>query len=197
MGTNPASIAAQANYIGQLLNHVNRYTGVAIKDEPAILFVEMINEPVHHPEDPRGSVATSMRWSTPCAHRQQADYLLQCVAGFAIAPAIQRSKVDGVSFGWYPTGLVAGHTLHGNFLQAVDGYPGMLLPYSRASRGSCTNSTGGSSSAATCIRPWREPFAPSARNSRPCSPTTCCRRRRSIWAGRPTTSISCIRRERP
>jgi len=30
MGTNPASIAAQVNYIGQLLNHVNRYTGVAI-----------------------------------------------------------------------------------------------------------------------------------------------------------------------
>src|ERR1700734_2900737 len=57
MGTNPASIAAQVNYIGQLLNHVNRYTGVAIKDEPAILFIEMINEPVHHPENVAGSVA--------------------------------------------------------------------------------------------------------------------------------------------
>src|ERR1700675_1064079 len=30
MGTNRTSIAAQANYIGQLLNHVNRYTGVAL-----------------------------------------------------------------------------------------------------------------------------------------------------------------------
>src|SRR5882724_8843564 len=56
MGTNPKSIAAQVNYIKQLLDHVNRYTGVALKDEPAILFVEMINEPVHHPEDLRGSI---------------------------------------------------------------------------------------------------------------------------------------------
>src|SRR5882724_156703 len=56
MGTNPKSIAAQVNYIKQLLNHVNRYTGAALKDEPAILFVEMINEPVHHPEDLRGSI---------------------------------------------------------------------------------------------------------------------------------------------
>ena len=56
MGTNPASIAAQVNYTGQLLNHVNPYTGVALKNEPAILFIEMINEPVHHPEDLQGSI---------------------------------------------------------------------------------------------------------------------------------------------
>src|SRR5258708_4226277 len=58
MGTNPKSIGAQVNYIKQLLNHVNRYTGVALKDEPAILFVEMINEPVHHPENLQGSIAS-------------------------------------------------------------------------------------------------------------------------------------------
>src|ERR1700676_1155841 len=40
MGTNATSIAAQANYIKNLLMHVNPYTGVAIKDESAILFVE-------------------------------------------------------------------------------------------------------------------------------------------------------------
>ena len=129
MGTNPASIAAQANYIGQLLNHVNRYTRVAIKDEPAILFVEMINEPVHHPQDLAASVSyinTLVR--AVRAHWQQADHVFQCVAGFCHRPAIQQSRVDGVSFGWYPTGLVAGHTLQGNFLQAVDAYPDMLRP---------------------------------------------------------------------
>src|ERR1700722_12120995 len=56
MGINPASIAAQVNYIGQLLNHVNPYTGVALKNEPAILFVEIITEPVHHPENLAGSI---------------------------------------------------------------------------------------------------------------------------------------------
>ena len=127
MGNNPESIAAQARYIGQLLNHVNRYTGVALKDEPAILFIEMINEPVHHPEDPDGSVRYIDRLvravrDTGCTKIT----FFNVSQDFAIAPAIQRSSVDGVSFGWYPTSLVAGHALHGNFLQAVDAYPDML-----------------------------------------------------------------------
>ena len=129
MGTNPASIAAQVNYIKQLLNHVNRYTGAAIKDEPAILFIEMINEPVHHPEDGAGSVAyinalVGAVRDTGCKKLT----FFNVSQDFAIAGAIKKSTVDGVSFGWYPSGLVAGHQLRGNFLQAVDGYPDMLIP---------------------------------------------------------------------
>ena len=129
MGTNPESIAAQANYIGQLLNHVNPYTGVALKDEPAIAFIELINEPVHHPQDLSGSVSyintlvKAVR-ATGCTKIT----FFNVSQDFAIGPAIQQSRVDGVSFGWYPTSLVAGHTLHGNFLQAVDAYPDMLRP---------------------------------------------------------------------
>jgi hypothetical protein len=129
MGTNPESIAAQANYIGQLLNHVNPYTGVALKNEPAIAFIELINEPVHHPQDLSGSVnyintlVKAVR-ATGCS---KITYF-NVSQDFAIAPAIQQSQVDGVSFGWYPTSLVAGHTLHGNFLPAVDAYPDMLRP---------------------------------------------------------------------
>jgi hypothetical protein len=129
MGVHPASIAAQANYIGQLLNHVNPYTGVALKNEPAILFVEMINEPVHHPEDQAGSVNyinTLVAAVRGTGSRQLTFFNVS--QDFAIAPAIQRSEVDGVSFGWYPTSLVAGHTLRGNFLPAVDAYPDMLRP---------------------------------------------------------------------
>src|SRR3954471_9323467 len=44
LGTKPEAIAAQQNYLRQILDHVNPYTGRAIKDEPNILFVEMINE---------------------------------------------------------------------------------------------------------------------------------------------------------
>ena len=129
MGTNPESIKAQANYIKQLLNHVNRYTGFALKNEPAILFIEMINEPVHHPQDSAGSVAyinalVSAVRDTGCKKLT----FFNVSQDFAIAPAIQKSQVDGVSFGWYPTSLVAGHMLKGNFLQAVDSYPDMLLP---------------------------------------------------------------------
>ncbi len=127
MGTHAASIAAQARYIRQLLSHVNPYTGVAIKDEPAILFVEMINEPVHHPEDLSGSIRyiNTLVGAVRATGTRKLTFF-NVSQDFAIAPAIKASAVDGVSFGWYPTSLVAGHMLKGNFLPAVDGYPDML-----------------------------------------------------------------------
>jgi hypothetical protein len=129
MGRNLLSIAAQANYIGQLLNHINPYTGVALKNESAILFVEMINEPVHHPEDLPGSInyINTLAAAVRDTGSRQITFF-NVSQDFAIARAIRQSTVDGVSFGWYPTSLVAGHALKGNFLQAVDAYPDMLRP---------------------------------------------------------------------
>src|SRR6266700_3010785 len=99
MGVKPASIAAQVNYIKQLLQHVNRYTGLPIKDEPAILFIEMINEPVHHPDDFAWSVAyinalVSAVRETGCRKLT----FFNVSQDFAIAKAIKDSRVDGVSF---------------------------------------------------------------------------------------------------
>ncbi|GAC1654653.1 MAG: hypothetical protein NVS4B3_18840 [Gemmatimonadaceae bacterium] len=129
LGTNPAAIAAQATYLKQLLEHINPYTGTKIKDEPAILFVELINEPSHHSDDVEGSVryinalVDAIR-STGCTkilfHNVSQD--------FAISEAIGRSKVQGTTFGWYPTGLNSGHELQGNYLRTVDSYDRMLAP---------------------------------------------------------------------
>ena len=129
MGVDRAAIAAQANYLRQILRHVNPYTGVALKDEPAILFVELVNEPVHHPEDLAGSVRyidtlTDAVRSTGC--RKLVFYNVS--QDFRIAPAIARSKAQGVTFGWYPSGLNAGYELTGNYLRAVDAFPDMRRP---------------------------------------------------------------------
>jgi len=129
MGTDPGAIAAQVNYLRQILEHVNPYTGVALKDEPAILFVELVNEPVHHPEDLAGSVRyidtlTDAVRSTGC--RKLIFYNVS--QDFRIGEAIRRSRAQGVSFGWYPTGLNAGHELRGNYLRGVDEFPDMLRP---------------------------------------------------------------------
>jgi hypothetical protein len=129
MGTDPAAIAAQVNYLRQILSHVNPYTGVALKDEPAIPFIELVNEPWHHPEDLEGSIRylnalTDAIRSTGCTklvfHNVSQD--------FRIAEAIRRSRVQGVTFHQYPTGLVSGHALEGNYLRTVDAYPDMLRP---------------------------------------------------------------------
>lgn len=129
MGTNPAAIAAQANYIRQMLDHVNPYTGVALKDEPAILFLELVNEPVHHPEDLAGSVRY-IDALTDVARRTgfRKPVLYNVSQDFRIGEAIRRSTVDGVTFGWYPTGLNSGHELRGNYLRGTDGFPDMLRP---------------------------------------------------------------------
>ena len=57
LGTNSEAIAAQCNYLRQFMEHVNPYTHVALKDEPAIVFLELINEPSHHSGDLAGSIA--------------------------------------------------------------------------------------------------------------------------------------------
>jgi hypothetical protein len=124
LGTDPRAIAAETNYISQLLRHVNPYTGLALKDEPAIPFVEMINEPVHHPDDFKGSVAyiDALTDAVRSTGSKQLTFF-NLTQDFRIGAAIAASKVDGFDFGWYPSGLVAGRTLQGNFLPAVAAYP--------------------------------------------------------------------------
>jgi hypothetical protein len=115
MGRDPAAIAAQVNYLGQILRHVNPYTGVALKDEPAILFIEPVNEPWHHPEDLAGSIRyinalTKAVRATGC--RKLVFYNVS--QDFRMTDAIRRSRAQGVTFGWYPSGLNSSHELEGN-----------------------------------------------------------------------------------
>jgi len=129
LGTNPKAIAAQANYLKQILNHVNPYTKLALKDEPYICFVELINEPAQHPQDFEGSVnyinalVDAVR-ETGC----QKITFFNLSQDFAMAQAIAASRVDGCSCAQYPSGLVSGHQLHGNFLRTLDDYSPMLAP---------------------------------------------------------------------
>jgi hypothetical protein len=129
LGTNPAAVRVQENYLRQILNHINPYTGIAIKNEPFVLFIEMINEPDHHSDDFKGSVryinalVDAVR-STGCKkllfHNVSQD--------MKMAKSIKASKADGVTFAWYPTGLVSGHRLKENHLRAVDDFTPMHTP---------------------------------------------------------------------
>jgi len=129
MGTDPRELAAQLNYLRQILNHVNPYTHVSLKDEPFIIFIELVNEPWHHPDDLQGSIhyinaLTDAVRSTGC----QKLIFYNVSQDFRIGAAIRQSKAQGITFGWYPTGLNAGHELEGNYLRGADVYPDMLRP---------------------------------------------------------------------
>lgn len=129
MGTDSAALKAQVNYLRQILNHVNPYTRVALKDEPFIVFIELVNEPWHHPEDLPGSIhyinaLTDAVRSTGC----QKLVFYNVSQDFRISDAISRSTAQGITFGWYPTGLNAGRELQGNYLRGTDAFPDMLRP---------------------------------------------------------------------
>lgn len=119
---NEAAIQAQANYLQQLLKHVNPYTKRTYTADRNIILLEINNEPFH--SGPRDKVTEyvnrmvaavrSAGWKKPVFYNisESPDY----------AGMVAKANVDGFSFQWYPTGLVANHTLQGNYLPNVDQY---------------------------------------------------------------------------
>lgn len=117
-----AAIKAQENYIRQILRHVNPYTKMPYGDDPDVIAIEINNEPHHSgPKEKTtqyvnrmAAAARSTGWNKPVFYNisESPNY----------ADAVAMSNIDGVSFQWYPTGLVANRTLKGNYLPHVDHY---------------------------------------------------------------------------
>lgn len=124
MTTDPAARKPQQNYLTQFVRHVNRFTKLAYKDDPAVICFELINEPLY-PKDTTeaqitdyiNALADEIR-STGC--RKPIFYNgWQNHLG-----AVRDARIEGSTFGWYPTGLVAGRAQRRNFLPRVDVYGG-------------------------------------------------------------------------
>ncbi|MBN8578616.1 MAG: membrane or secreted protein [Cytophagales bacterium] len=120
--TNDSAIVAQERYLTQFFQHVNPYTQLTYQADPDIIAVEINNEPAHSGSKAGvtnyiNRLASAIRntgWSKPVFYNiSQGPYY---------ADAVASAKVDGFSFQWYPSGLVAGTTLAGNYLPHVDNY---------------------------------------------------------------------------
>lgn len=122
LATEPEAIEKQQRYLTQFLNHVNRYTNLAYKDDPAILAFEPCNEPAWLPADGVTkyiNVLTKAIRDTGCD--KPVFYFVTKTDSDSVE-AFSRSTVDGASFGWYPTGLVNDKALRGNPLGSVDSF---------------------------------------------------------------------------
>lgn len=119
---NENAIKAQENYIRQLLKHINPYTKLAYQDDQDIIAAEINNEPHHSGPKEKTTeyvnrLVAAMKntgWTKPIF------YNISESPGYA--DAVAKANIDGVSFQWYPTGLVANCTLKGNYLPHVDYY---------------------------------------------------------------------------
>ena len=116
------AIRAQENYLKQFFSHVNPYTKLNYRDDVDILATEINNEPKHSGPKSRAKeyvnrLAAAIRstgWKKPVFYNISESPWY--------ADAVANANIDGVSFQWYPTGLVANQELKGNFLPHVDKY---------------------------------------------------------------------------
>ncbi len=128
MTSDPRAWKAETRYLRQFVSHVNRFTGLAYKDDPGILGFETINEPIYPPGTPDAKVIEYINTlvrairSTGCRKPIFHSYFTNRLT------AVGASEADGVTFGWYPTGLVAGHMRTENFLPQVADFPAMRAP---------------------------------------------------------------------
>src|SRR5262249_25014293 len=120
------AIASSARYLDQFVRHVNPYTGLAYKDDPTILGFELCNEPWQPPiEKLRDYIETLAKAIRDAGCGKPLFYCASQSANRSHSDLLQASSVEGVTFGWYPSGLVSRRTLTGNFLPLVDEYPFM------------------------------------------------------------------------
>jgi hypothetical protein len=123
---NPQARKAQRVYVADLMHHVNKYTGRTYASDPLIVGFEINNEPCHSgtPQEVadyiKGMVDTLRTAGTqkPLFYNVSQNPWLDKV--------FYNSPVQGVTFQWYPVGLVAGHERQGNYLPAVDDY---VIPF--------------------------------------------------------------------
>jgi hypothetical protein len=121
--TEEPAILAQENYLRQFFRHVNPYSHMTYGEDPEVIAVELNNEPSHSgPMDGvtayinrLAAAVRSTGWNKPLFYNiSQSPWY---------APAVAAAKINGVSFQWYPSGLVGGAALSSNFLPNVDHYP--------------------------------------------------------------------------
>lgn len=117
-----AAIKAQETYLQQLLKHVNPFTKLSYGKDSDIVALEINNEP-HHTGPREGAAAYIARmvaavkgsgWTKPIFYNISESP--------AYAGVVAAAPIDGISFQWYPTGLVANRSQRGNYLPHVDYY---------------------------------------------------------------------------
>lgn len=108
------------NYLTQLIQHRNPYTGMTAIEDPNIIALEIDNEPSHsgyeRTLDFVNELAGHLRdsgWNKPIFYN----------ITHGVPEAYLDADIDGVTFQWYPAGLVNGEAIRKNYFPYVNSYP--------------------------------------------------------------------------
>ncbi|WP_299557379.1 hypothetical protein [Seonamhaeicola sp.] len=111
----------QERYFTQFLNHINPYTGIAYKNDPDIIALEINNEPQHdHGEIATKYINRMVEVIRRTGFENPIFYNVSERSEFI--DAYCKANIQGCTFQWYPTGLVYNKELKGNYLPNVDVY---------------------------------------------------------------------------
>lgn len=123
---NPEAIKAAENYLAQFLEHKNKYTGIAYKNDPSLIAVEVSNEP-HHRESPEAVTAYVKKMVKAIKSTGTKKPIFYNIShSVQLAEAYFKAGIQGGTFQWYPTGLGYGKELEGNLLPNVNSY---IIPF--------------------------------------------------------------------
>jgi hypothetical protein len=120
----PEGITATKKYLHQFMNHVNRFTGVAYKDEPDIVGFELYNEPEHQGFTNETVVPYINGLVEAVRNSGCTKPLFYCVS---IAPNLIKgflnADIQGTTMQWYSVSHNAAFEFKGNLLTHVDQWP--------------------------------------------------------------------------
>lgn len=117
------AILAQEKYLYQFAEHLNPYTGQKIKDDPDVVGFEINNEPCNATEPDTTEMFVNRMVNAIRKTNCKKPIFYNVSHNFQNTQAFYDAKIDGGTFQWYPSGLVANRTRPGNFLPSVDSYP--------------------------------------------------------------------------
>ena len=120
--SDPAAAVIEENYIRNFLRHHNPYTGHRTGEDPMIVGFEINNEPTNSTPAKETTAFVDRMIKAVRSAGCKKPVFYNVSHNFQNTQAFYDSKMDGGTFQWYPTGLVANHTRRGNYLPAVAEY---------------------------------------------------------------------------
>ena len=118
----PDAQEIQSRYLDQLARHVNPYTGRSYAKDNAIIAMEINNEPCHSGTKEEVTAYINKMAKTLKKAGFDKPILYNVTHNPDVTSAYYDADIDGTTYQWYPTSLVAGHERKGNLLPAFDEY---------------------------------------------------------------------------